>query len=210
MAADQLDRDDQSDHRCQITEFALPAGNQPLWRSPWLADGNLWFTSIQGDTIGLINPTTNAISEFAIPTPRPPHPEGIAAGSDGNLWFPEYTANQIGKISPTTGAIAEYPPSLSGALPRIAAGPDGNLWFPTYSGGDIGKIDPTTDAVAEYTVPYALHSNHSGSRRAPTATSGTLTTSTNAIGEVRHHLDSNWWVPEQPPASVTAVKPLSA
>ena len=51
-------------------------------------DGNLWFTEHDADKIGMINPTTHAITEFPVPTANA-DPNGISAGPDGNLWFTE-------------------------------------------------------------------------------------------------------------------------
>src|SRR4051812_32365269 len=76
-----------------ITEFLTPSQFSPqgITAGP---DGNLWFTDAGGE-IGVINPTTNAITEFVPPTARS-GPGGITAGFDGNLWFTEGGANQIG------------------------------------------------------------------------------------------------------------------
>ena len=79
--------------------------------------------------IGEINPTTHAITEFAIPTANS-SPNGITAGPDGNLWFTEAGSEQIGMINPTTHAITEFAvPTASAEPDGITAGPDGNLWF---------------------------------------------------------------------------------
>ncbi len=76
------------------------------WKITAGPDGNLWFTSQRQPYIGMINPTTDAISEFATPTCY--RLVGITAGPDGNLWFTEDPA-EIGLINPTTDAITEYP-----------------------------------------------------------------------------------------------------
>ena len=39
----------------------------------------------------MINPTTHAITEFAVPTASA-EPYDITAGPDGNLWFTEFSA----------------------------------------------------------------------------------------------------------------------
>ena len=78
-------------------------------------DGNLWFTDRGGNAIGMINPTTHAISEFTIPTANC-WPYGITVGPDGNLWFTEAFGNKIGEINPTTHAITEFVVSTSDDL----------------------------------------------------------------------------------------------
>ena len=79
-------------------------------------DGNLWFTDPGANAIGMINPTTHAISSFTIPTAGA-GPHGITAGPDGNLWFTEHGANAIGMINPTTHAISAF------TLPAGSTGP---------------------------------------------------------------------------------------
>ena len=54
-------------------------------RAPTATSGSPSSTATK---IGEINPTTHAITEFAIPTANS-HPEEITAGPDGNLWFTE-------------------------------------------------------------------------------------------------------------------------
>jgi streptogramin lyase len=61
-------------------------------------DGNLWFTEITGDRIGIIT-TSGVITEIPIPT-RTSLPEGITLGPDGRLWFTESVGNKIGAASP--------------------------------------------------------------------------------------------------------------
>jgi streptogramin lyase len=146
-----------------ITEFPLssPSGNaiSGITAGP---DGNLWFTDKGGSDIGMINPTTHAISLFPTPTAGA-FPRGITAGPDGNLWFTEDSANKIGEINPTTHAIAEFalPTNASGGHVNypysITAGPDGNLWFASTGTGQgaIGEISPTTHAISYYPVNFS-------------------------------------------------------
>jgi len=119
-------------------------------------DGNLWFTELDAEKIGRINPTTGAVTEYPVPSTTSFGPYGIAAGSDGNLWFTQNFNNTIGKINPTTGAITEYTlPSATSETNGITAGPDGNLWFADPGTGSIGTINPTTGAITEYKVNIA-------------------------------------------------------
>jgi len=126
-------------------------------------DGNLWFTepaegpsadSPFGNKIGMINPTTHAVTEFTVPT-QGGEPFGITAGPDGNIWFTEERGDKIGMINPATDAISEFAVPTPNALPtRIAVGPDGNLWFTEMGAKQIGMINPATDAISEFPVPF--------------------------------------------------------
>src|SRR6185312_7486311 len=68
-------------------------------------DGNIWFTEAASGKIGMINPSSHAITEFVLHRVDS-GPRAITAGPDGNLWFTE-AIGQIGSINPVTRAIAE-------------------------------------------------------------------------------------------------------
>ena len=133
-----------------ITEFPAAGADQAIVTGP---DGNLWFTESDADKIGMINPTTDAVSTFAVPTASA-YPYSVAAGPDGNLWFTESDANMIGMINPSTDAISEYAIPTANSSPQvIVAGPDGNLWFAEAQANQIGMINPTTHVITEFPIP---------------------------------------------------------
>jgi streptogramin lyase len=154
-----------------ITEFPLPSGSglpasrpQAITTGP---DGNIWFTDPGANAIGMINPTTHAISLFTVLTANAGL-QSIAAGPDGNLWFTEGGADKIGEISPTTHAISEFTLPTANAGPRaITAGPDGNLWFTEGRAFQIGEINPTTHAISEFAEPIAYLSGGVGITAGP-------------------------------------------
>lgn len=129
------------------TENSFPAGLTVG------ADGNLWFTEIQGNNIGRLTPG-GEMTEFPLPTPDS-RPSGIAAGPDGNLWFTQSGSNMIGRMTPA-GELTEYPVPTPNSGPRdIAAGPDGNLWFTEghyNSGNRVGRIDPASGLIEEFCI----------------------------------------------------------
>ena len=143
---------EQLEDRCLMTttiaEFPASASTSPFAITTG-SDGNLWFTENQAGQIGMINPTTHAVTEFTIPTASS-GPMGIVAGPDGNLWFTEANANQIGMIDLTTHTISEFAlPTASSQPSEITAGPDGNLWFTELAAGKIASINPATHTVTE-------------------------------------------------------------
>ncbi len=93
-----------------VTEFPLPSGSGLTTVVGGITagtDGNLWFTESGANAIGMINPTTHALSAFTVPTANAGL-AGITMGPDGNLWFTEASANAIGMINPTTHAIHSF------------------------------------------------------------------------------------------------------
>jgi streptogramin lyase len=109
--------------------------------------GNAWFTELGTNQVGMVNPGSPNVTEFAVPTVNGQNgePYAITLGPDGNLWFTEFMsipkangsfANYIGMINPTTHAITQFELPLApgaagaGAEPAgITPGPDGNIWF---------------------------------------------------------------------------------
>ena len=136
-----------------IFEYSMPTAGTSATGVTVAPDGNVWFTE-SDNKIGVINPTTGAISEFVVPTPG-----AITAGPDGNLWFTEEGANKIGMINPTTHAITGFSiPSPNSAPTGLTTGPDGNLWFTEFSFSKIGVINPMTGARASPSSPSPLSS----------------------------------------------------
>jgi virginiamycin B lyase len=143
--------------RCLLSMsfFPVPTPASPPWSITSGPDGNLWFTESWDNKVGVINPTTYAISDFTVPTGAA-SPVGIAAGPDGNLWFTEQVAGKIGMINPTTYAMSEFAVPAAGAQPyAITPGPDGNLWFTDYNAGPIGMINPATHVITQFAIPTA-------------------------------------------------------
>jgi streptogramin lyase len=176
-----------------ITEFSLPSGSSvrigpdSITAGP---DGNIWFTDPGVNAIGRINPSTDAISLFTIPTASA-GPWGITTGPDGNIWFCETGANAIGMINPTTDAISSFAlPSGSTGPRNITAGPDGNMWFSVFTSHQIGEINPTTHAISVFSLspgwpgPNGLTAGPNGTvwfTYAEDGTVGDVNTKTHAI-----------------------------
>ncbi len=133
-----------------VSEFTLPppVNSVPtgITAGP---DGNIWFTEQGGNQVGMINPTTHAISIIATNVGNPMR---ITSGPDGNIWFTE-NLSRIGMINPATDALTTFPINFSPL--GITAGADGNLWFARPAGRRLATINATTHAITEFTTPTA-------------------------------------------------------
>ena len=145
------------------------------------------------NTIGTINPTTDVISEFSVPTSIGGG-ESITAGPDGNLWFTASGNPYIGEINPTTDAFAEFTIPNGDSARFITAGPDGNLWFTDINNNTaVGaayytKLDVTQQPSASVTAgsPFGLTAEDvDSSGNLVTSFNGTVTV---AIGRTAHRL----------------------
>ena len=143
-------------------------------------DGNLWFSdrATAAARIGRITPA-GAITEFS-PAGDPASRARSRPARTATSGSPTgYYRQPIGRITPTRDdhRVRERPDRRQRPL-LDRRGPDGNLWFtdpstPTGSAPAIGMVDPTTGTSTEFSLPTGRP--HSGSRRAPTATSGSPT-----------------------------------
>lgn len=177
-------------------------------------DGNLWFTSTEGN-VGKIT-TTGTFTAYA----SSGQPTGIASGPDGNVWFTQNTGNKIVKIT-TSGTMTEY--SLPAATNPwgIVSGPDEKLWF--TASGKIGKIT-TTGTITEYSVgggeikgitegPDGLlwFANYGGDKIGKITTGGTVTEYSLPTGsapwDVAAGPDGNVWFTESGSNRIGMISP---
>lgn len=97
-------------------------------------DGNVWFTD-KGTSpgIGMINPTTHAITEFHAGLNAGSAPGGIGTGPDGNLWFTDQGAiRAMGQITIGAPAASITAPSVAGTggvgVPQTCSGDTWSSW----------------------------------------------------------------------------------
>jgi uncharacterized repeat protein (TIGR01451 family) len=146
-----------------INTFPAPAGPFGITVGP---DGDLYFTELNAQRIGRIDPRTHIVTEFSSPTTG--QPAEITAGPDGNLWFTESNSNQIGQFNPTTQVVTEYAIPTANSFPNgITAGPDGNIWFCELFANQIGRINPTTHVITEFRTPTSQSTSIGNSGSAP-------------------------------------------
>ncbi len=142
------------------TEYAVPSdpgrpgspGPENIALGP---DGNLWFTENGNSDIGEINPQTDAVSYYEIPTGTAT-PVGIAAGPAGSntMWFTEFNGNKIGEFNVNTpGTINEYSLGAGAGPGQITLGPNGgNMWFTEWGASKIGEIVASGQNMGQITL----------------------------------------------------------
>jgi virginiamycin B lyase len=116
-------------------------------------DGRIWFTGQRSGEMGLLDPTSGAITRFELPGPAAPH--GVIVGPDGLAWITDGGANAIVSIDPASGTITSYPlpadrPNAN--LNTAAFDGRGVLWF-TGQNGIYGQLNPASGEMAVYDAP---------------------------------------------------------
>ena len=134
------------------------------------SNGQLWFTELNGEAIGTLNPATGVITNYNNAStsgmPANAQPFGITADSSGNIWFTDVANNALGEYNATTGTITEtpVPNTLVGFGTfdsNIVAGPGGKLYFTeakfgaggSITASGIGIYNPATSSWSQVTLP---------------------------------------------------------
>ncbi len=142
-----------NDTAAGVTQYPIPtlnSGAGPIAAGP---DGNYWFFEETAGQFGVINPSTDLITEIPLLSISKPQVEGLAAGPNGYLWFTVGNTSQIGAINTANDQITLFPTITPGADPYgIVEGPDGNMWFTEAGANQIGMINPTTHAMQEFPI----------------------------------------------------------
>ena len=153
----------------QIKEWDVPTAKS-LPHDPAVGtDGSLWFTGMQSNTLGRVNPRTGEIREYPLKVPDS-GPHGLTADRDNNIWFTANYRGYIGKLNPATGKVVEYPvPDSSAGDPHTPVfDQKGVLWFTVQRGNLVGRLDPQTGAIrlkpspSPNSKPYGIVVNSKG------------------------------------------------
>src|SRR5437879_259775 len=94
-------------------------------------DGGVWFTENATGKIGRLDPATDSIKEYPLPSgARDPH---TPLWHEGKLWFTSQGADLYGVLDPATGVATLYAVREARARPYgLVAGRDGGLWIALF------------------------------------------------------------------------------
>ncbi|GJL79085.1 MAG: virginiamycin B lyase [Nitrospinaceae bacterium] len=141
-----------------IHEYVTPTPDSSPAGLAFDGEGNLWFTEINGNKIGKIDPaeakpgTSQGVVEFDLPNANS-QPNGIIVAQNGMVWFSEMSGNRIGRLDPATGKIKEYAiPTPKSEPHKLVEGPKGGIWFAEFEADKIARLDPVTGTFEEYQV----------------------------------------------------------
>ena len=115
--------------------------------------GNIWWVGQWGDILGRIDPKTNAMKEYALPTGAKPH--SVTIGPDNSVWYTGNKNGTMGLLNPETGEIKEYPmPDPAAKDPHTAVfDQDGLLWFTLQQSNKVGRLNHETEEIKLVDMP---------------------------------------------------------
>ncbi len=111
------------------TVVPLPAGyGQPTFVAVD-SSGKVWFTMPVTNAIGMYDPVSTTVTQWAVPTASA-GPWDLAIDSSGKVWFTEHYVNQIASFDPGTQTFHEIATPASNSNPYgITVDASNNIWF---------------------------------------------------------------------------------
>ncbi len=101
----------------------------------------VWFTSLENNGIGSIDPFSGHIELFFDPDKRIQYPANIYEGLDQCMWFTCVGSNHLVRFNPTHQAMTLYSHPEMKAPVAIKRSADGRIWFSCRDSNAIGCID---------------------------------------------------------------------
>ncbi|GCE12227.1 Vgb family protein [Tengunoibacter tsumagoiensis] len=130
---------------------SLPSGANDLALD---AQGNVWFTEMNADAIGKLDPHSGQIRQYPISHPATIQkfdPYGITIDPQGTVWFTEAATNQLGRLNPQTGELSLFPfQQTTNSLLEVISDPQGIIWGTTFRNSTLFRFDPHTQHFTTY------------------------------------------------------------
>src|SRR5579872_1506220 len=121
------------------------------------AHGNIWFTELNADSIGQLDPHTGLIQQIPLDaqkTTQTLDPYGITIDPQGRVWVTEATNDHIICFDPGTGKIRTFIPQIpTNQLMEIASDAHGSIWATSFGDGLLLSLNPVTGIFTPYYTP---------------------------------------------------------
>ena len=120
-------------------------------------DGMIWYSKLNGNRIGRIDPKApdGDITEW-----NPPFrgPRRLHVAPDGNIWVPGFGSGVFGKFDPKTEEWTTYPlPDYINQIPyALNVAPDGMVWICGTGNDTFYRFNPETKYLIEFPLPYRV------------------------------------------------------
>ena len=117
-------------------------------------DGMIWYTKLNGNRIGRINPNVEGgdIKEW-----NPPFrgPRRLHVAQDGLVWVPGFGSGVFGSFDPKTEKwdVYDLPDALNKIPYALNVAPDGAIWITGTGSDSVTKFDPKTKEMTEFRMP---------------------------------------------------------
>ena len=120
-------------------------------------DGTIWYSKLNGNRIGRIDPKAadGDITEW-----NPPFrgPRRLHVASDGIVWVPGFGSGVFGKFDPKSEKWTTYPlPDYLNQIPyALNVAPDGMVWICGTGNDTLYRFNPKTEYLVEFPLPHRV------------------------------------------------------
>lgn len=117
-------------------------------------DGMIWYSKLNGNRIGRIDPSADdgAIKEW-----NPPFrgPRRLHVAPDGMVWVPGFGSGVVGKFDPGSEkwTVYELPDAENQTPYALNVDKEGIVWICGTGNDTINRFDPETETLVEYRLP---------------------------------------------------------
>ncbi len=117
-------------------------------------DGTIWYSKLNGNRIGRIDPNAEDgnIKEW-----NPPFrgPRRLHVAADGMVWVPGFGSGVFGKFDPKTEEWKVYDlPNADNQIPyALNIDPKGYVWICGTGSDSLQRFDPKTESLVEFRMP---------------------------------------------------------
>ena len=135
-----------------FTKYAIPHNSIP---EELIVDANgaIWFTASNKNSLYRVDPRTFALKGYPIPTANG-NPKSLAADQKGHIWFVESGANKIGEFNPELEVFHEHEVLTQFAnLGKLSIDKHGKIWFVEVTANRLGMFSPGQNRFDEAIIP---------------------------------------------------------
>jgi streptogramin lyase/mono/diheme cytochrome c family protein len=145
-----------------ITEFELPRRFLSVHEVAGDSKGNIWYTSHRTPYMGMLDPRTGVVTEYAVPDIAGTFPGTYKVEVDRHdyVWVSQSWAHRLTRLDPKTGTFKQLfietsAPLNAGPWGNFGLAPDGFLWS-EHDNNTIVKLDPNSGKIVD---SYPLSAN---------------------------------------------------
>lgn len=116
-------------------------------------DGRIWYTKLNGQKVGVIDPKTDQITEYDPPVNGP---RRLDVAPDGIVWVPGYGTGDLARLDPATGEWKVYPlPGDGNGIPYalMVQKTTGDVWICGTGTDTMMRFEPKTEKLTVYPMP---------------------------------------------------------
>ena len=123
------------------------------------AHGNVWFTELNADAVGMLDPRSGKLQHFPITPARTIqkyNPYGLTIDNRGFIWFTTANTNLLAKLDPDSKKIQLFAvPDSSVELMETTSDPSGMIWVTTFNKGRLYRFDPIHHTFTAFAIVEA-------------------------------------------------------